>query len=259
MSLIPCIIPPLHGLRVLVTRPLEQAERLAELIAARGGEPRVFASMVIEPVAPIVPVARSLYDWILFLSANAVRHAAALVQPALARKVVAIGQATARALAAASWTVDLVPPKPHTSEALLAMPEFTVAAGENVLLVRGEGGRGVLEQALIERGACVESLVVYRRVPTTYSREQLEALEREWREAPFDIVTATSAETLDFLYRQLSESARELLCRTPLLVASPRIAGHARTLGHTGECVVAPAADDASLIATLARWFARAR
>lgn len=259
MSLIPFIMPPLAGLRVLVTRPLEQAESLAALIAARGGEPRVLPSIAIEPVAPTQVLAEQRYDWVVFLSAHAVRHSAAILQAQSAIKVAAIGEATARALRAAAWTVDVVPAAPHTTETLLNDAEFAVSAHDRVLIVRGFGGRDLLDHTLCERGAVVESLIVYRRIPATYTPAEREQFEREWLELGIDIVTATSAETLLHLQAQLGPSGRVLLQHVPLLVASPRIAQSARGLGLSGECVLAPGADDASLVGTLTHWFARAR
>lgn len=259
MSLIPFVMRPLRGLRVLVTRPLEQAEQLAAMIEAHGGEPRVLPSIAIEPVAPTQSYLEQRFDWVVFVSANAVRHGSTLCRAEMATKVAAIGRATARALQAAAWRVDVVPPAPSTSETLLNSVEFTASANERVLIVRGMGGRDVLDRALIERGAAVESLTVYRRMPATYTAVEREQFECEWLESGFDIVTATSAETLTHLYEQLGASGRTLLRQVPLLVVSPRVAESARTLGLTGECVLAPSAEDASIVGTLGHWFARAR
>ena len=257
--IIPYVVPPLHGLRVLVTRPAEQAARLSELIVASGGEACVFPSLATEAIPPLGAPAHTTYEWVVFVSANAVRHAAPHLPVAIARKVVAIGHATARALEEHSWPVHLVPPTPHTSETLLGMPEFDVAAMQRVLIVRGEGGREQLGIALGARGASVESFIVYRRVPANHSDEARAALEREWQDSGIDIVTATSAETLTHLHDQLGPVGRELLGHTPLLVASSRIADSARAMGLRGDCVLAPAADDASLVGAMSHWFARAR
>ncbi|MET0659483.1 MAG: uroporphyrinogen-III synthase [Steroidobacteraceae bacterium] len=259
MSLIPFVMRPLRGLRVLVTRPLEQAEPLAALIEAQGGEARVLPSIAIEPVAPAQSYLEQRFDWVVFVSANAVRHGTPLCRAEMAAKVAAIGQATARALQAAAWRVDVVPSAPYTTETLLNSVEFTASANERVLIVRGMGGRDVLDRALLERGAAVESLTVYRRIPATYSAVERDQFEREWLESGFDIITATSAETLTHLHDQLSAAGRERLSQVPLLVVSPRIAESARALGLTGECVLAPSAEDASIVGTLAHWFARAR
>jgi uroporphyrinogen-III synthase len=259
MSLIPYVMPPLRGLRVLVTRPAEQAARLGALIAAQGGEARVFSSIAIEPIAPTQDLVHTAYEWLVFLSAHAVQHGVPRLPPELTCKTVAIGRATARALQDAERTIDLVPPPPHTSETLLAMPEFAIAAGDRVLVVRGEGGREALDQALMERGASVDSLVVYRRVPATYTANERAALEGEWLESGIDIVTATSLETLQQLHAQLGPAGQTLLQQTPLLVVSARVAAGARALGLRGECVPARAADDASLLGALAHWHSRAR
>jgi uroporphyrinogen-III synthase len=259
MSLIPFVIPPLHTLRVLITRPAEQATQLAAMIAAHGGEPRLFPSIAIEAVTPDEPLTEHAFDWTVFLSANAVRHGAPLIQPATAGKVVAIGQATARALREASWTVHLIPQAPYTTEALLRSSAFAVTANERVLIVRGVGGRDALDRALLERGATLHTLRVYRRVAASHTETEREELEREWLEPGFDVVTATSVETLRYLHEQLGPVGRAELAQTPLLVVSQRIEHAAREMNLWGPCVLAPAPDDASLVGALSNWFARAR
>lgn len=250
---------PLRGLRVLVTRPAEQALRLSDAIAAEGGEARIFSSLAIEAVCPPTPPAESGYEWLVFLSAHAVRHGLPWLGKQVARRTIAIGRATAHAAQEAGCAVDLVPPAPHTSETLFAMPEFVVTAGARVLIVRGEGGRDTLDQSLGARGVGVDSLVVYRRIPAACTDAERQALEADWLDAGIDIVTATSVDTLTRLQAQLSPTGRQLLQQAPLLVASPRIAAGARELGLMGECVLAPAADDASLVGALAHWHTRAR
>jgi uroporphyrinogen-III synthase len=257
VSLIPFVVPPLQGLRILVTRPADQAAALSEAIRRQGGDALLFASIAIEavPATAIEPA----HDWIVFLSANAVRHSASILLPNAGARIAAIGNATARALHAASWTVDLVPPPPHTSETLLSVPDFAIEPNARVLIVRGEAGRETLDQALLERGAQVDSLVVYRRVPAAHTAEERERLERDWQEHGIDVVTVTSADTLIQLHQQLSDVGQRLLRRATLLVASPRIIDCARALGLTGECVLAPSAEDTRLVAALAHWCARAR
>ena len=85
-----------------------------------------------------------------------------------------------------------------------------------------------------------------------------DALEQQWLDTGFDVVTATSVETLQNLQAMLSEVGCRLLRSTPLLVVSPRIAAAAVELGLHGECVLSQA-DEHSMLGALAVWRTRAR
>jgi uroporphyrinogen-III synthase len=79
--------PPLAGLRVLVTRPADQAETLSRLLEARGAQVRRLPLLAIEPArgAPallkLFEQARSFDGWI-FTSRNAVDFARQLAPAA---------------------------------------------------------------------------------------------------------------------------------------------------------------------------------
>jgi len=252
---IPRVIPPLTGLQALVTRPLPQGNALAAAITALGGHPTVFPAIVIERVEqPVVACA----ELVIFLSANAVEHGLPLLRRSTGTRIAAIGTATAAALAAGGMPADIVPGDGFTTEALLAHPQLDLAPGLSVQIVRGVGGREVLQQELLARGVLVDILETYRRVRPAPDPAQVEALEQHWRETGFDVVTATSVETLQNLQSMLSEAGRQLLRSTPLLVVSPRIAAAAAELGLHGECVLAQA-DEHSMLGALAVWRMRAR
>ena len=53
------------------------------------------------------------------------------------------------------------------SEALLALPEMRDLAGKRVVIFRGDGGRELLGDTLIARGAIVEYAECYRRSKPT--------------------------------------------------------------------------------------------
>ena len=253
--MIPHIIPPLTGASVLITRPQPQADALAKSVAELGGEPVVFPTIAIEPLSAPAP---QPHDWVIFVSVHAVEHGAALISRAEPR-VVAIGKATAKALAAANLPADVIANPPYTSEALLAQPDFQPAPGQSVLIVRGEGGRELLRDTLTARGARVQILEVYRRVRPAVPPAEIEALETRWSETPFDAVTATSVETYRNLIELLSPRGRELLNDTPLLAPSQRIIDAAIATGWRGQALVTNGADDAAIVGTLARWLTRAR
>lgn len=256
--MIPRVIPPLTGLTILVTRPAAQAASLGEQITRAGAVPIMFPALEIEPSAATPPPSGE-HGLIVFLSVNAVVHGARLVRKTPATRIAAIGKATAAALAQAELPADIVPPSGFTSEALLTHPGLELGAGTRVLIVRGVGGRELLHDELSARGMTVESCEVYRRVCPAVDAARRAALEAQWLEDGIDVVTLTSVETLTNLLALLSERSRSLLAATSLLVPSRRIVAAAQEAGLHGNVIVAPGADDASMLGALARWRARAR
>lgn len=254
--MIPKVMPPLAELTVLVTRPASQAAALCEHIKQQGAAAIAFPAVEIEALTATVA---SGHDLIVFVSVNAVAHGVHLIEKGPTTRVAAIGKATAAALAQTSLPADVVPAAGFNSEALLAHPELTLAEGARVLIVRGAGGRELLQESFAARGLAVETREVYQRVRPVIEDSTRNALEERWASEGIDVVTATSIETLHNLRDMLSERGRALLRETTLLVASRRIAEAAQATGLNGTVIVANGADDASMIGALANWRTRAR
>jgi uroporphyrinogen-III synthase len=252
-------VSALAGLGVLVTRPEPQAAPLARLLEDAGA--RVFRLPAIEIAASgdrpslraaLGPIDR--FHWVLFVSANAVRHGAFLLDGRRDLRLAAVGPATAAALDGAGFDVSLVPDGGFDSESLLATPELTNVAGARVLIVRGDGGRELLGEELRRRGADVQYAEVYARRCAQPVPGAIPAVEDAWIAGRIDVVTATSAELLRCLVEILTPAGRALLRGSVLLAGGPRIAEAARRMGHEGEIVTARAADDASLMDALVDW-----
>jgi uroporphyrinogen-III synthase len=253
---IPRVVPPLTGLSVLVTRPAAQAVSLAAGIEQLGG------TTVLFPVITIVPLETTVvvdHDLVVFVSVNAVAHGARFITKTATMRVAAIGKTTAAALAEAGLAVDLVPESGFNSEGLLAHPELNLTASSRVLIVRGEGGRELLQETFAAHGCTVATLDVYRRALPALETARRDEIENLWAAGGIDVVTATSVETLQNLVSLLSERGRELLSVTPLLVASRRIMSAATEMGLHGPCLLATGADDAALLGALSYWHSRAR
>ena len=237
---------------ILVTRPAHQAERLCQLIETAGGWPLRFPTLVIEPTHD--PAARALlaqhWDLAYCVSPNAVIFAHALAddrQPWLrAERVAAVGAGTARALEALGCPADLVPSGRFESEEVLAMPELSHLDGRRVLIVRGEGGRGLMAETLRQRGARVSIAEVYRRFSPQVDPRPLLA---RWS-SEVDWVTVTSEQILRNLMAILGPAGREPLLATPLVVIAARTAQVARTFGFR-DVVLAERASDEAILAAL--------
>jgi len=226
------------GLGVLVTRPVEQAEVLCKLIEDAGGKAIRLPLLEIQPLQVEgigLNRLRQLEhtDWLIFVSANAVRCAFELLGPqwldtVSMPKIAAIGQATAKALLDKGVAVDLKPKEQFNSESLLAQLGLMDAKGLSFLIVRGEGGRELLADTLRQRGGKVEYAEVYRRVAPEIDVNELLA---SWRRGDIAIVTLTSGEALANLWQRMPEGDRELLLHTPIVVIGRRMAKQVRELG----------------------------
>ena len=188
--------PALEGLRILVTRPRDQAEPLIQALKRHGAHPVVFPVIQIEPMSDHSKLDSALtqldqYEWVVFTSAHGVELTCGRMQALgiplsnLAdRKVACIGPATAHALAALGVQADVIPLE-HVGEQLAeAMGDV---AGARVLLPRAEGGRRALPEMLAQRGARVDEISIYRAVAEEPNPSAV-ALIREG----LDIVTLTS-------------------------------------------------------------------
>jgi uroporphyrinogen-III synthase len=253
--LIPFPIASLKNLTVLVTRPAAQNATLCDSIRANGGAALELPTIVIEPTT-IQPI-KEHYDWMIFTSTNAVLHGLPLIVRNDQTRIAAIGKATARALEEHDVRVDAMPLGLSNSEGLLAHPAFATVQSQSVLLVKGVGGREVLHDDLVQRGAQVQTADVYRRACPPRDAEVVSNIESHWDD--IDIVTLTSIETLENLLVLLSDTGRALLRKTPYVAPSLRIADAAKAKSFVGDCVLSRGADDVALVGAIAAWHGRAR
>lgn len=251
---------PLAGVRVLVTRPVVQAQSLAQQIEQAGGEAIRFPTLEIATVRDVAALERMLagiarFDLAIFISPNAVTHGLVHIKrcgslPARLT-IAAIGRGTARVLADAGIVNPITPVDGSDSEALLAQPELQQVAGKRVVIFRGEGGRALLGDTLRARGAQVEYAECYRRVCPNTDAAPLGA---RLRANGIDIVTTTSIESLRNLHDMLDAAARACLYRLPVVVVGTRQAGVCQSLGIQTRPWIARDAGDDAIVAAIQAW-----
>lgn len=250
---------PLRGRGIVVTRPAAQAGRLAGLIAAAGGTPIVFPLIEISAVRDATAARERLariadYDIVAFVSANAVEHGCALLPPgrslSTAPCVVAVGAGTARALKAQGVPRVLLPRERYDSEGVLALPELSDVADKRVLIVRGVGGRELLAETLVARGARVDYAECYERLPPSGSAAPLMDA---WRARSLHAVTITSSEGLRQLHALLPDEGRAYLRATAVFVTHARMRDTARELG-IHDVVLAEPGDEGLYAALVSRY-----
>ncbi len=195
---------PLFGKGIVVTRPEEQAGEFACLLAAEGAEAILFPTIRIAPPAKWTDVDRALagldgYDWIVFTSANGVKHFFARlgerggdIRDLKGIRICTIGPATAAAVEGKGIRVDLVPDE-YVSEGVVRAFEAVDLRGKRVLLPRAAEARDVIPEGLAKMGAEVDVVTAYRTVRSKSRKEDLQALFEAGR---VDVVTFTSPSTV---------------------------------------------------------------
>lgn len=250
---------PLAGLRVLVTRPAEQAAGLVERIRRAGAEPIPFPTIAIVPVTPgaLELDALAHCDTAIFVSPNAVAHGYPYLRD-LERappRIIAVGRATRETLARHGCEGVHDPGEHASSEALLDQDVLQDVAGRHICVVRGRGGRELLRETLKERGARVDYLECYRRaVPADADTA---GVERALDEHPETLVATVSSETgLSNLLAMLAEPQRQRLLDRPLVVIGARQRAAARARGWRGPLIAAEAGD-AHILEAMVQWWRR--
>ena len=250
---------PLQGVGVLVTRPEQQAAPLCRLLELQGASTLRLPAVEIHPVGNRRETAARLgaledFDVVIFTSTNAVRFGASLLEQKRELTLAALGPATARALNLAGYRVAVQPQSPFDSESLLLHPRLERPAGRRILIVKGHGGRPHLAQALLHRGAAVETAEVYRRVPAIPSREVLAALLDSFTAGVVQVITATSLEIAGNLLEIATPALRREYELVHWLLPGERVAAGLRELGLSAPQVRAKSAEDHDLVAALVRW-----
>jgi uncharacterized protein HemX/uroporphyrinogen-III synthase len=240
---------PLQGKGIVITRPAGQADRLASLVEAAGGQAILFPAIEIEPLPERALPAFAGFDLVVYVSPSAVQCAAEGMKDANVR-LAAVGNGTRRELERLGFRDVLAPQNGADSEALLALPELEQTAGKRVLIVRGQGGRELLADTLRSRGAEVEYFECYRRVLPSADTAPLVAA---WERGEVDAVTVSSSQALDNLVALLGAGR---LGTKPVFVNHARVAARAREAGLP-EPVIAGASDDEMVEALVAYFGSR--
>lgn len=225
----------LKGMRILNTRPKEQAQVLSKKIKEAGGIPIEF---------PAIEILASDSGWTyslanlntinqaIFVSPNAVRY---FFNELIKRKIqwpgqiriIAIGKGTATALRPFNIEAHETPESPD-SEHLLNLRSLQQIKNQSLLLVKGEGGRKVIEEYLVLKGAKIIILQVYKRVAPSVSTEQIQELLQEDK---VDIILLTSEQSIYNLFNMFDKDGQAWLQNKPCLVISERLAQSASALG----------------------------
>ncbi|MBE9561592.1 MAG: uroporphyrinogen-III synthase [Proteobacteria bacterium] len=230
----------LNKLKVLVTRPVHQADSLCKLIEYQGGQ------AIRLPVIQIIDCNNNWqaynfdsFDIAIFISSNAVEKTLSNIVLPTKLQLFAVGKSTAATLQKLGLTA-LCPAPPFNSETLLLMPQLQTIINKQIVIFRGKEGRELLAESLRKRKAKVQYISVYQRLKPPNPTQNIYA----------DITIITSGEGLKNLLAMLPKSA--WIQQNPMVVISERLAQKAKQLGIQAPILVAPtASNDGLLIAVL--------
>lgn len=228
---------PLTGRGIVITRPAAESARITELVRTAGGNPILFpgiAIVAIEDTASLVELIDRL-DWFeiaIFVSPSAVNMAFSFIEPRRALpptlQIAAIGASSVRALQRHGVQEVMAPTERFDSEALLELSLLQNVRGKHIVIFRGVGGRELLADTLIARGAQVEYAECYRRAKPDIDPAPLLAA---WEHGELHAITATSSEALRNLSEMVSVRGETHFKNTPCFVSHPRIEEAAHALG----------------------------
>ena len=224
----------LSHVRALVIRPQPQAQSLAQAIETAGGQAWVMPMLAINPLPETQAIKECLllldrFDLIIVTSRPAARLGLDLIDrywPQLPHHLrwFAIGSGTAGELE--RFDIQVRHSSAGTdSEALLDV--LGDVHGQRILMIKGAGGRPLLEEQLIDRGARVEKIEVYQRARPAYELN-VNAVLKKLESHAINVILCGSGETLTNLGYYLPISYR---ARYRLLVPSERVAIEALSQG----------------------------
>lgn len=248
---------------VVITRPLAQAQPLAERVTAMGRNAIVFPLLEISPLADSGPLRAALsnvssYAMVAFVSPNAIDAAFAL-QPVWPQDVMlaVMGEGSRAALEHYGLTAanaNIVSPhdaERTDSQTLLEALDLDALRGKRVLIVRGETGRELLGDALRAAGVEVDQVAAYKRSVPSMDQARTAQLRQLIDGNNYWIITSSEA------LRNLSAMAEQVDGRASvakmqqqrIIVPHARIAETAQSLGF--QAVTLTGSGDERLLAAL--------
>ena len=269
-------------MRVLVTRPAGQADRLVDVLEDAGITVSCLPLLHLKAVTEAEKIAAikkqllllSQQDFVIFISSNAVKYTAEfLAQHDLkwpsSLPCIPIGGATAKAIEDLGWLLDRVDEcingrssgrstesstessneeekklSAYSSEKLLVELSQRDVGEKRITIFRGEGGRELLADNLTSRGASVAYCEMYNRQHPNYSSEQFEqALGQNLAAILF-----ASGETLENFYRHIQrDELQAMVENVPMIVPSERVKNLAEHKGFNNILIAVNASAEGFL------------
>ena len=200
---------PLFGKRIVVTRRTGQAGKFADRLKRLGADvlevPTIKITEPLEKMAIVDALMEiNSYEWMIFTSANGVT---AFFDMFFKRfkdlrdiggcRIAAVGPATAAKLRELHLQVDLMPEEYIGKKIVAEFKQFQNIENVKMCLFRAEVANKDLPEALMEEGAIVDDIAIYRTVAET---AEVTGASARLLEAGADWVTFTSSSTVEHFH-----------------------------------------------------------
>lgn len=219
---------------VLVTRPGKQGLSLCQQLSEVGVTSYHHPLIEIQPGDQLSGLEHHLssFDIIIAVSQHAVsqtqRYLTQTCQTWPSNPIyLAVGQKTAHVLSKATQQ-KVHYPEIGDSEHLLKLKQLQGVSKKRILILRGNGGRELIFDTLLNRNAKVEYREVYKRENLAFRSDLLVPF---WQDKQITQLVITSSGQLSYFISQLSEAQKDWLLTLHLYVPSERIAQEARDIG----------------------------
>lgn len=244
----------LQAQTIVITRSVDQSKELAKQFTQLGAKPILFPCIQISIIDSNVawqalqPPPEKI-DCAFFVSVNAAKYGLQPLQQHVAniQQIAAVGSATAKQLQSMGMANVVLPQNQFDSEGLLALPQFQQLAGKDIVIIKGVGGRTLLNETLTTRGANVYSIDVYRRdLPSDNDASLLKQT--------LDLILFFSKEGVDNMLQITPTALHPQLFNCQTLVGHPSIATKVTSLGFKKLPIIASNPTDAEMLAATVEW-----
>lgn len=230
---------PLFGKRIVVTRPSDRAESLAELLEQLGAEVVKLPAIELAPAKANGVFHRAIqsfetFDWVFFTSPEGIHWFQRLLEAQrkdlrilYGRHIGAIGPKTAASIQHLGIHVDFLP-KTFSQEGMLGGLKGRKLSGKRALILSAQDSRDVLEHGLRRLGMDVTRVAMYRTAASPTLLKRVQAVFRE----PIDWVTVTSSSCVEqFAQAMRAGGLSKILRRVQFVSIGPVTSATVRQVG----------------------------
>ncbi|MEW5820619.1 MAG: uroporphyrinogen-III C-methyltransferase [Cyanobacteriota bacterium] len=206
---------PLFNKKVVITRPKEQNSYFKSSLKALGANVIEIPSIKIDSVDDFTLIDNEFnniksYDWLIFTSVNGVKHFFNRLyflnfdsRHLSNIKIATIGNVTKTELLKHGIISDFTPDRFLSDEIVKGLNAINEISGKKILLARSDISRIEFSEALINKGAIVEDLIVYK---TLLNQNDGDFIKNTLSINKIDIITFTSPSTVNNFIKLVPEN-----------------------------------------------------